>query len=338
MAQVFRVSIGLVFYNEAHRIERFVDELKKAIDGIGSGFSFELICIDNHSSDESSNLLRKKIESLGWDFRFERSLQNNMGRARDRILRLASESLVYFIDIDVSINSENLLHMLRRSKLEFEEDQICSWAGPIEVSEKGDFQVDLRFLQKTWWGHMGSAQMKSSFSGCFVDHAPTGHLLVKKNAYLLVGSFEPRLDRSGEDLEIHQRLCDQGFKISWVPEAKAIHDVAQSSKVWLAKSYKYGLAQTQIAKLRPRNWFRWRCFPFYFSVFFVALIFAYPSVVAMLFGAYLLSIAMSSISLSRARWRQIFWLLMATHCFYFLGEIAGIFRPLANAEISTTKI
>ncbi len=330
------VSIGLVFYNEVQRIPQFMRNLHQALADV-SNLDFELICIDNNSSDAGASELKKEASSRNWPLQIEYSAENNMGRARDRVLRLAQNEIVYFIDFDIELNRLSFVNLLNQAQRELKSSRVCAWAGPIEILDSNAFQKNLRYLQKTWWGHRGSLQMKSSFDGKFVNHSPTGHLMVKKNVYLSAGSFNCRLDKTGEDLEIHQRLVDAGYRISWVPGAKVHHDIARNHQEWFAKCYKYGLAQTQIAKIKFGNWLRFRCFPIFLGGFFLVLFCVYPFWAVSAVTLYAALVFVSAISLDRQRWAQILVLLVGTHFFYFLGELAGVFRPLAKEEISTSK-
>ena len=320
------ISIGVVFRNEARHLPSFFTGLEKALS---KGLQFEILGYDNQSIDESSEVFKNECLMRKWSVRVQKSPRNNMGQARDWILKNSLTELVYFIDVDVTPDTLTIQNLVRALNATASDPLICAAAGPLNVKVTNEFQNRLASLQQSWWGNFGSAQMKSSFSASYISHAPTAQLLVKRLAYLNAGSFNSALDCSGEDLEIHWRLCKLKNKILWVKDASAIHEVADSLRSWLKKSIKYGIAQTQIARLHPSFFFTIKCLPVWLFLLALFLLGESPQIFCILFLIYIVSIVFTALRLQPRNFLYLTGLLFCTHLFYLFGEIFGLLRSPA---------
>lgn len=325
------ITIGIVFHNEASRIPLFFSKLALAVP---TGVWPIILGFDNASTDESADFFRRQCKELDWESNISKSSINNMGAARDWILRNATTEFVYFLDVDVSPSTSSIASLMSQLEIHRKDENICAATGPMNVASSNPFQSRLVLLQKSWLGNFGSAQMKNSFKNKTLSHAPTAHLMIKKIEYLNAGSFNTSLDRSGEDLEMHWRLSSLNRKILWIDEASAEHDIASNLDQWLKKCFKYGIAQTQVAKIHPKFFLTQKCLPLWIFIFAIICMNVSPIVFCLLAVGYFLSIGTAAIMLSFRSAIPLFGLLFMTHIFYLLGEIFGLVRIADN---STSK-
>ena len=335
MAPVRELTIAIVFHNEERRLHAFLTSLKSCLP---SDISFEMLFIDNCSEDSGGEIIENFCLENNWSFRLEKNDFNNMGAARAQVLRVAAKELVYFIDVDVILDTKSLEILLAQSMNDIGVSEICAWTGPLYTLNSNPFQGLIALLQKTWWGNFGSAQMRPSHLSIFIEHAPTAHLLIRKSAYQSVGSFDQRLGKSGEDLEVHRRLERAGFKIKWIQDARAFHAIADNWSIWIRKCFKYGFAQTQIFKVDARILLSKRCLPLLIGAIFLLSLLTFPLISLIGLVIYLGIIGLTAVSLQSKNAKSLFLLLLATHFFYFLGEVWGAVKPLQAEPSPTTSI
>lgn len=324
------ISVGIVFRNEALRINRLIEEIHSSMP---SNIVYEVIGYDNNSNDNSAITFKAVSEALNISSQLIISDMNNMGLARDSILKNAKQQLVLFIDCDVSVTSSGLNTLFLDYRNSANENKISAWSGPLIISDKNDFQKMLRLIQNTWFGNFGSAQMKIDISSKNIYHAPTAFLLLRKSIYLDAGSFDKRLSITGEDLEVHLRLVKNGYHIRWVSKASAYHDVATAIVPWLKKCVKYGLAQTQIAKIHRSFWFSKKCLPIWLLLFMLILATISIKLFFLMLALYFLMILITAFNLNKKRTIYLIVILIFTHFGYLIGELWGIFKKLDNSTI-----
>ncbi len=326
---MFQISIGIVFRNEELALPSFFAGLESAIS---KKLDFEILGFDNDSSDESLLLFEKECLKRDWRFKTCHSQRNNMGVARSWILAHSAAPLIYFLDVDVKPAPDSLSHLLEA--LQSSNSEMCAAAGPLQISIGNAFQRRLSFLQYTWFGNFGSAQLKKSFNESEIEHAPTAHLLVKKLEYLKIGGFNSSLDRTGEDLEIHWRLSQRNKKILWVQSAVAEHNIAGHLVLWLQKSFKYGMAQTLIARIHPRFFLTRRCLPIWLLAIALICLIGFPIYFCLMLVAYLATVLIVSLKLSKKDSMRLLSLFVGTHISYLCGEVFGLLR---SPETQTNK-
>ncbi len=324
---MIEMTIGIVFRNEAAHFAGFFDALAMALP---NQIHFEVLGYDNNSRDSSAETFEQNCKNRKWKFRIQKSERNNMGEARAWILEHSSSELVYFIDVDVTPDSNTILLLSNALSQHINDSSVCAASGPLQVSGTNEFQKRLALLQASWWGNFGSAQMKNSFAEKLISHAPTAHLLVKRSDYLKAGSFNTSFDKTGEDLEIHWRLSQMNKKILWVKEAHAKHQVAQDLIQWLKKSFKYGAAQTQTARVHLSFFLTRKCLPLWLFLVAIYLIGEAPLYFCIFVALYFFSILVSAARLSPRYALAITGLLFSTHIFYLFGEIFGLLRSPAT--------
>lgn len=324
------VSVGIVFRNESLYLRDLLININKSFP---CDVTLEILGIDNNSSDQSAEIFALTAEELNLSYSLVRSDHNSMAHGRAEILKIAKNELVYFIDADVRPNSTGIRALLLSWWSSQNEPTISAWSGPLIIPQNNSFQKSLRLIQGTWLGNFGSPQMKTDIPEGPIAHAPTANLLVRRSKYLEVGSFDQRFKKTGEDLEIHLRLAKLGSLIRWVPTAYAEHDIARTPIAWLKKCQKYGLAQTQIAKILPELWLSKRCLPIWLLLLVVLLSFLNPGALLTIATCYFLTLLYVSLRLDHNRSIALVMLLFTTHLSYLSGEVWGIFKKLESPTI-----
>jgi len=122
-----KISIIMPNLNAAHYIKEAIDSaLNQTIKEI------ELICIDNNSSDDSINIIRKYIEKDHRVKLLELNKNYGSGEARNIGLRVAKGDYIAFLDSDDYYYSNDVLETLYNAALE-KNVEMCG--GNIQICE-----------------------------------------------------------------------------------------------------------------------------------------------------------------------------------------------------------
>src|SRR4029453_6762541 len=103
-------------------------------------------------------------------------------------------------------------------------------------------------MMQTCAGSRGSLQGKLPASGRFVQHLPGLNVLYRTEALKLVGGYDPRFARMGEDEDPSHRLADLGFKLYATPDATVIHRQRDDLDSWARNMRAYGRGRTWLLR------------------------------------------------------------------------------------------
>jgi GT2 family glycosyltransferase len=189
--------------------------------------NFEIIIIENNSSEESIFKLYnklKKIENINiieWEAPFNFSLVNNFG------VKHATGEILLFLNNDMEVINpdwlERLLeHAVRReigaagAKLYYPDDTI-QHAGVI-LGIGGVAGHSHKLYPKNSRGYMGRLQVVQNLS------AITGAcLMTRKEVFEEVGGFDANLPVAFNDVDICLKMREKGYMIVYTPYAELYH-------------------------------------------------------------------------------------------------------------------
>jgi len=95
------ISVIVVSYNTAHLLHEAIDALRNS----ASGFSIEIIFVDNASSDGSAKLIREEFA----DCRLIENMVNvGFGRANNQALAFANGRYILLLNTDAFVSTDTL--------------------------------------------------------------------------------------------------------------------------------------------------------------------------------------------------------------------------------------
>lgn len=208
------------------------DRLQLTLDALGTLESpclpWEILVIDNASSDETSTLLAAMSwRPVGIPVRVVRENKLGLSNARNRAIAEAEGSYIVFIDDDETPDSgwlvayANVISELRPDAL----------GGPIEISFMQGERP--RWLGDELLGFLGRLDYGGDCRALSDPATPIfgGNFGFNKSVFAKIGNFDSRLGRTGtiniggEDTEIYARLIANGCHVRWVPEAVICHRI-----------------------------------------------------------------------------------------------------------------
>jgi glycosyltransferase involved in cell wall biosynthesis len=132
----FKVSVIVPVYNAEEYIGNTLDSI------INQDFnSFELIIIDDGSTDKSMEIINKKLSLSAMDYKVIRQENSGVSSARNRGIDEASGDYLVFIDADDYVTG-NHLSELYNGETDFSMVQFIKTDGN-NLSEPHHFQVEL---------------------------------------------------------------------------------------------------------------------------------------------------------------------------------------------------
>ncbi len=217
------VSVVLCSYNRA-------ESLRGALESLTSlktdGFSYEVVVVDNASTDHTAEVVQQAIESSSCSVRYVFEKQPGVSFARNTGVREGKGDWFYFFDDDELAEPELLIEMLKGLK---ENNMKCAGGG-IKlrfVVEDGGEEVEEKRNLKPWVRVMLNC---SEDTGPFYDRKNTpgtGNMIVHREIFDKIGLFRTDLVEGGEDTDLFHRMRAMGYEACHVPKAIVHHRVPE---------------------------------------------------------------------------------------------------------------
>lgn len=172
--------------------------------------SFEIICVDDGSTDDTPQLLGKLRGQHPGLIRVVRTEHKGPGPARNAGAAVARGKYLLFIDDDATAPPNWIADMLRLRK-EHDCAVLCGGIQPYSI--ESPIERYLHYRMMTALGHK-PREIKS---------APTGNLLIERSLFEAAGGFRDLVLPAAEDWDLSYRLRRQGARICYDPAAAVVH-------------------------------------------------------------------------------------------------------------------
>lgn len=262
------VSIIIINYNGSGFIEGCLESVKKNLSGGNGDISYEIIILDNASSDDSSEYI-EEFCSENRDFRLINN-DNNMGfgAACNLGVQQASGKFILFLNPDCIMLEGGM-----ESVLDFYSGEKKAGALGVKIlNSNGSLQMSCRafptlarqFYESffcyrifrtsrifgsyfmTWWDH-GTVSKVDWLSGSFI--------LIKKKIFEDAGGFDEDYFMYSEDTDLCLRLIRKGYTNYYYPiyciehadAGIASNDMSvRESEIWRSRRLYFGKNHSKI--------------------------------------------------------------------------------------------
>jgi glycosyltransferase involved in cell wall biosynthesis len=229
MSRLPLISVVIATFNRS-------DVLKVTLEKLASqslsASDFEVLVVDDGSSDDTSLIVEPMISSAPYPLRYFRHENRGPGYAENRGIRQAKSSLVLLMADDIWASPE-LLEQHLQAHAEYPQENIAV-LGKVVQSPK----LPQSNVQKCW-----DPFRYDRFNGKeFVDNIYffACNISVKKNFLLQNGMFKEIKAAAHEDVELGYRLGQKGLKIYYEPSALGYHYHIESLSKACSRAYERG--------------------------------------------------------------------------------------------------
>jgi GT2 family glycosyltransferase len=201
---------------------------------------FELIVVDNGSSDGTAAVARASGATVVTEPRPNRALARNRGAAAASGERLA------FVDADCSPDPlwlEALDGCLQEAPLVAGRVELQTSTPPGRIER---FELLWRFDQERTVREHG--------------WAASANLGMRRDAFDAIGGFDPAYRHIGEDVDLCLRAAAAGYALSYCDRAIVTHDAETRIRPVLARAFRHGWSSNQHHHRLPMEvgWRHWR--------------------------------------------------------------------------------
>ena len=221
------VTVILCTYNRCQNLAKVLDNL--AAQTVPKGIEWEVIVVDNNSSDETKSVVDGLCRRYPERFRYLFESNQGLSYARNAGLREARGEVVAFIDDDVTIEPtwlQNLTMSLHTGK----------WAGAGgRIVPDWPCTPPCWVPQNEWFGMAPLVIFDLGLEAVPLRDAPFGtNMAFRRRLFERYGNFRTDLGRcaknllGNEDTEFGRRLLAAGERLKYEPTAVVHHSVPQN--------------------------------------------------------------------------------------------------------------
>ncbi len=231
------LSIITVNYN----VKEFLQNLIHSIHKAARSLNYEIIIVDNASSDASVDFITEKFPEVKL---IANDKNLGFGKANNQGLKIAKGNYILLINPDAIVSEDTFTKMISF----FESHPAAGLAGCKILNPDGTLQLACR---RSFPGPWTSFCKVTGLSNLFpnsrlfarynltykdenesyeVDAISGSFMMMKRDVYEKTGGFDEDYFMYGEDLDLCYRIQQAGFKVYYVHEAQIIHYKGESTR------------------------------------------------------------------------------------------------------------
>lgn len=236
------ISVIIATFNRCDTLKVTLDKLAKQII---CPEDFEVLVIDDGSSDSTQEMVESHIALLPYNLRFFRHENRGPGYTQNRGIREAVSKLILLM-ADVVWTTPGMLQQHLKTHSEYPDENIAVLGKVIPSPE-----LPSTVMHKYWDPFRydildGKRQLDAiHFLACNIS--------VKKNFLLENGLYRERKGAAHEDIELGYRLGRKGLKIIYDENALAYHYHPETLSNACRRSYERGLNFDMLSGNIPKS-------------------------------------------------------------------------------------
>lgn len=233
------VSIIIINYNGKNHLEKCMKSLSEI-----NYENYQIILVDNNSSDDSIEFVTTfypKVEIIKLDANYGFAEPNNIG------VQNANGTFLLFLNNDTIVTPNFLTTLVKVAKND-PEIAICQ---SLLLRQNGDIDSSGDFVDTfgmAYSSHQQPAGIRPILS------ARGASMLIKKDVFLELGSFDKNYFASFEDIDIGWRAWIWGYKVLLVPDSIVYHLGGQTIGRMSSTMRFHGLKNLLVTRLVNFEW------------------------------------------------------------------------------------
>ncbi|MBN1222369.1 MAG: glycosyltransferase family 2 protein [Candidatus Aminicenantes bacterium] len=214
------LSVLLVNYNDRKNLGQCLSSVRENI----SGTSYEIIVVDNNSSDGSQKFIREQFSDVRLICNSHNAgfaAANNLGIREcrgDYLLLLNTDTVVMPQAVEIMLNA-------------MKSDQSLGAVGPALLTERNGFQVSFgrkvsffrELLQKAVLNAFFKIRLKTDHRVRQVGWLSAACFCVRARIMKEVGCFDENFFLYFEDIDLCARIKSKGYNLLFHPKARVLH-------------------------------------------------------------------------------------------------------------------
>ena len=233
---MIKYTIVICTYN---RFQFLIETVDSVLDVLKERADFELLIIDNNSSDKTFSLKEKYISNN----KIKYILETNQGlsHARNRGIEESAGEILVYLDDDIELVSD---YFETCDKI-FSDFSISISGGKV-LPHNVDIPV---WLPKSYY-HLVSVYDLGN-SPKFVRHLMGGNFAIRKEDALKIGFYDSALGRNGkklaggEETDYQNRASLMGYKMYYHPQQNILHKINDKLNETYVLDYAFELGKSE---------------------------------------------------------------------------------------------
>jgi len=261
----YTVSVIVVSFNTRDVLRQCIQSILTECERMPAGFTAEILVVDNASNDGSVEMVRHEFANSPFPVKILQSGVNlGFAEANNVAMELALGRYL------VLLNSDALLHSaaLRLAIEHMDGNAYVGVGGARLIGPKGEWQPSARSFPGLWhvfvvFSGLASRFPKSRIFGAFdrtwaspdlqaeVDWVPGAFSIMRREALVKTGLFDPRFFLYSEEVDLCHRMKASGFRVLYWPDVVVTHIGGESSRK--LTTLKFSDTESQIVLWRMRS-------------------------------------------------------------------------------------
>jgi glycosyltransferase involved in cell wall biosynthesis len=213
------ISVVVCTRNRAAKLPQCLSTLLAM--NAADGFRWELVCVDNNSTDQTKQVIEEFASSSRIPIRYVFERVQTISSARNAGLRQALGDIIVFTDDDCLVD-RNWLGTIWK---EFRADALLAMlSGRVELQDQNDLPICIRSFKERI-----TVDPTNVFSVI-----GTSNMAFKRDVIESIGGFDPDFGAGtpllgSEDSDFVYRALKAGFKATYSPDVLVLHDHGRRS-------------------------------------------------------------------------------------------------------------
>jgi len=229
---------------------------------------YEVLMPDNNSCDGSVEFV---AQNFPWVTILPYNKNYGFAEANNRAAAVAKGEYIAFLNPDTVVDENWLIELVKAMKID--ETIACCGGKVLFLGDRNIIQNAGHKMSLIGLGYgvgFGESDNPKFNNPKYALHASGCAMLVKKNAFLQVGGFDPDYFMFIEDVDLGLRLWLYGYKVAYVPTSVAYHELAGSFESKLTPFHVFHTERNRLAtvvkNLEWINVFRGMTVSFFYSL------------------------------------------------------------------------
>ena len=230
------ISLVVPTYNRLDEIEILLDSLEKqSLDRE----KFEIIIIDDGSTDNTSEWVKKYNSPSGLQLNYINQENKGPGAARNNGMENAKGEIFVFVDSDCILPEQYLENIL----IHYQDESVDAAGGPDRA--RADFPVIVRAIDYSMTSFLGTGGMRGSKGKELAKFYPRSfNMSFRRIVWEKIGGFNDL--RHGQDLDYSNRIYKAGFNVTLMGDNFVYHKRRTSISRFFKQVFNWGVARVNL--------------------------------------------------------------------------------------------